>query len=132
MILAREPRSTIRFGGGGNDYLQYAPYRACQSNNDSDLHVCLNTSHWDSLCPTGLSPWSTLKKTLADGVARSAPREMRLYNANGISDWFERVNMCIYTVLRTDSALTRSVACYHRAHRTSNLLKLRVPWAGPA
>ena len=41
--------STIRFGGGGNDYLHYVPYAACAPHNDSDQHVCLNTTHWDSL-----------------------------------------------------------------------------------
>ena len=41
--------STIRFGGGGNDYLSYAPFSACNSSVDNDNFVCLNTSHWDSL-----------------------------------------------------------------------------------
>ena len=41
--------STIRFGGGGNDYLSYAPFSSCNSSADNDNFVCLNTSHWDSL-----------------------------------------------------------------------------------
>jgi hypothetical protein len=41
--------STIRFGGGGNDYLSYQPFSACNSSVDNDNYVCLNTSHWNSL-----------------------------------------------------------------------------------
>lgn len=41
--------STIRFGGGGNDYLQYAPFSPCGPDHDGDNHVCLNTTHWNSL-----------------------------------------------------------------------------------
>ena len=41
--------STIRFGGGGNDYLYYEPYAPCNSSNDYDYAVCLNTTHWNSL-----------------------------------------------------------------------------------
>jgi hypothetical protein len=41
--------STIRFGGGGNDYLSYQPYSNCNSSADNDDFVCLNTSHWNSL-----------------------------------------------------------------------------------
>jgi len=41
--------STLRFGGGGNDYLQYAPFAPCTSHNDSDQFVCLNTTHWNAL-----------------------------------------------------------------------------------
>ena len=39
----------MRFGGGGNDYLHYAPFSPCTSLGDNDTVVCLNTSHWDSL-----------------------------------------------------------------------------------
>lgn len=41
--------STIRFGGGGNDYLSYQPYSNCNSSADNDDFVCLNTTHWNSL-----------------------------------------------------------------------------------
>ena len=41
--------STIRFGGGGNDYLHYVPYAPCNKSEDYDDHVCLNTTHWDNL-----------------------------------------------------------------------------------
>lgn len=42
--------STIRFGGGGNDYLHYVPFDAsCNKTEDGDQHVCLNMSHWNSL-----------------------------------------------------------------------------------
>ena len=43
--------STVRFGGGGNDYLHYAPFDRCDTGNhtDGDYYVCLNATHWDSL-----------------------------------------------------------------------------------
>ena len=42
--------STLRFGGGGNDYLHYGPpSMPCKSNNDSDSSVCLNMTHWNNL-----------------------------------------------------------------------------------
>ena len=43
--------STVRFGGGGNDYLHYAPFDRCDKHNhtDGDNYVCLNTTHWDAL-----------------------------------------------------------------------------------
>ena len=41
--------STIRFGGGGNDYLHYDPAAPCNSTADNDNSVCLNASHWNDL-----------------------------------------------------------------------------------
>ena len=43
--------STLRFGGSGNDYLHYEPFvpSSCASRPDSDVYVCLNASHWESL-----------------------------------------------------------------------------------
>jgi len=45
--------STMRFGGGGNDYLRYTTAESepplCTSDNDSDAFVCLNASHFDDL-----------------------------------------------------------------------------------
>jgi len=41
--------STIRFGGGGNDYLSYQPYSGCNSLADNDTFVCLNSSHFGKL-----------------------------------------------------------------------------------
>ena len=43
--------SVLRFGGSGNDFLEYklgagAP---CAHANNSDTYGCLNATHWDAL-----------------------------------------------------------------------------------
>lgn len=44
--------ATLRFGGGGNDYLHYGVKVPCSSRNDSDSWGCLNDTHWDRLYDT--------------------------------------------------------------------------------
>jgi len=41
--------STLRFGGGGNDYLHYGPPgHECNNTNDWDDYGCLNATHWNN------------------------------------------------------------------------------------